>query len=121
MIAGPVPKSAFCGNSLLVSELSGGTDAVSTALQAILNSFVFDYWIRQTVSANLNMFFIMQVPVPRIEEMHKQFESITHRAARLICTTPEFDDLAKSVGLKSHKDGATERARLPSSKPCRGR
>nr|MBP7420078.1 hypothetical protein [Burkholderiaceae bacterium] len=37
------------------------------------------------------------------------------RAARLICTTPEFDDLAKSVGLKGHRDGATdtaERAKL---------
>ena len=40
---------------------------------------------------------------------------IVQRAARLICTTPEFDDLAQSVGLKSHQDSATdptERARL---------
>ncbi len=37
------------------------------------------------------------------------------RAARLICTTAEFDDLAKEVGLGSHKRGATttaDRARL---------
>ncbi|HPC46343.1 MAG TPA: hypothetical protein PLJ50_14470, partial [Candidatus Latescibacteria bacterium] len=37
------------------------------------------------------------------------------RAARLICTTPEFDDLAREVGLAGHEDGATtpaERARL---------
>ena len=37
------------------------------------------------------------------------------RAAKLTCTTPEFDDLAKSVGLGSHKNGAIdseERARL---------
>lgn len=37
------------------------------------------------------------------------------RAARLICTTPEFGDLACEVGLWSHKEGATdpaERARL---------
>ena len=33
----------------------------------------------------------------------------------LICTTPEFDELAKSVGLKGYQDGAsdsTERAKL---------
>ena len=43
------------------------------------------------------------------------FVSIASRAARLLCTTPDFDDLAKSVGLKGHQDGATapaERARL---------
>lgn len=40
---------------------------------------------------------------------------IIKRAARLICTTPEFDDLAREVGLKNHREGATnavERARL---------
>ena len=44
-----------------------------------------------------------------------QFSLIVARAARLICTTPEFDDLAKAVGLESHRNGATdliERSRL---------
>ncbi len=36
------------------------------------------------------------------------FKSIVTRAALLICTGPEFDDLAKEVGLKSHKDGIAE-------------
>lgn len=115
LICGPVTKNAFCGNSLLASRIAVDRDKLTTALQAILNSFVFDYWIRQTVSANLNMFFIMQVPVPRIEDNDKFLNSLTVRTARLICTTPDFDDLAKAVGLKSHRDGATdptERARL---------
>jgi hypothetical protein len=37
------------------------------------------------------------------------------RAAQLICTTPEFDELARDVGIKSHKQGITDltgRARL---------
>ena len=37
-----------------------------------------------------------------------QYELIVNRAAQLVCTTPEFDDLAKAVGLKSHKQGVTE-------------
>ncbi len=98
LIVGPIPPLGFCGNSLLVSVLEGGTVFTSVALQAVLNSFVFDYWIRQTVSANLNMFFIMQVPVPRDPLMTTN--NLTNRAARLICTTSEFDDLAKAVGLK---------------------
>ncbi|HIK09898.1 MAG TPA: hypothetical protein IGS52_06480, partial [Oscillatoriaceae cyanobacterium M33_DOE_052] len=35
---------------------------------------------------------------------------IVSRAAKLICTTPEFDDLAKSVGIGSHKNGVTDAA-----------
>ena len=115
LIVGPIPKNSFCGNSLLVSKLSLHDEIFLPALQAILNSFVFDYWIRQSVSANLNMFFIMQVPVPRISASSKSFGPITNRTARLICTTPDFDDLAKSAGLSSHNGGATdvtERAQL---------
>ena len=58
------------------------------------------------------MFFIMQVPVPRDPLMTTN--NLTNRAARLICTTSEFDDLAQVVGLKSHKDGATD----PAERAC---
>ena len=30
------------------------------------------------------------------------------RAAQLICTTPEFDDLANEVGLRSYREGVTD-------------
>jgi hypothetical protein len=43
------------------------------------------------------MFFIYQLPVPRLTEKDPAFRPIVERAARLICTTPEFDDLAKDV------------------------
>jgi hypothetical protein len=45
----------------------------------------------------------------------KWFDEIVERAAKLICTTPEFDDLAKEVGLGSHLNGVTnevQRAKL---------
>ena len=35
-------------------------------------------------------------------------EKIVTRAAKLICTTPEFDDLAAEVGLGSHQNGVTD-------------
>jgi hypothetical protein len=53
--------------------------------------------------------------IPRLPKEDIRFQAIASRAARLICATPEFDDLAKEVGLKSHKHGATdpnERAQL---------
>ena len=54
------------------------------------------------------MFYVYQMPVPRLTEKDPRFAPIVERAARLICTTPEFDSLARQVGLKSHKDGVTE-------------
>jgi hypothetical protein len=67
-----------------------------------------DYYVRQMVSANLNMFFIYQLPVPRLSNKDKTFWPIVERAARLICTTPDFDDLAREVGLKNHHVGITD-------------
>ena len=82
---------------------------------AIWNSFVLDWVIRQKVTTTLNFFYIYQLPVPRLTASDPRFAPIVSRAAKLVCTSPEFDDLAKAVGLKDHKSGATdpaERARL---------
>ena len=94
----------------LVAALDQSDSRLVPYLLAVLNSFAVDYWVRQTVSANLNMFFIKQIPVPRIDEVHQHFTGLVHRAARLICTTPEFDALAREVGLAGHEDGATNEA-----------
>ncbi len=84
-------------------------------LCAVWNSYVVDYLVRMKVTTTLNFFYVYQLPVPRLTAKDKAFGPIVERAARLICTTPEFDDLAKEVGLKNHKQGATdpaERAKL---------
>jgi hypothetical protein len=117
LIVGALPKNVFCGNSILVlKRLSLDTnlsDAEVIAIQAILNSLVIDAYIRQMVSANLNMFYICQLPIPRLTETDSAFTPIVTRAAKLICTTPEFDDLAKTVGLGSHNPiHPEERAQL---------
>lgn len=61
------------------------------------------------------MFYVYQSPVPRLQKHDRKFRSIASRAARLMCTTPEFDALAQQAGLRDHRDGATDpadRARL---------
>ena len=61
------------------------------------------------------MFNTYQLPVPRLTKDDPQFAPLVERAARLVCTSPEFDDLAKAVGLRDHRDGVTdpnERARI---------
>ncbi len=46
-------------------------------LLALLNSFVLDYYIRQRVSANLNFFFLYELPIPDVsEEVMKRVVSL---------------------------------------------
>jgi hypothetical protein len=114
MIAAILPPGVFSGHSLNVAFEPETADE-QLLLLAVMNSYVLDYYLRQQVSANLTMFFIYQCPAPRLAKADSHFMPILHKAARLTCTAPEFDALAKSVGLKSHRDGATdpaERARL---------
>ncbi len=77
-------------------------------ITALLNSFVVDYLIRQRITAHLSFFFVYNLPIPRLTKKDSAFAPIVKRAAKLICTTPEFDDLAKTVGLGSHKKGVTD-------------
>jgi hypothetical protein len=109
MIATLLPPNVFYGHSI---NATPAADVPSQLLftTAMLNSFVVDFSLRQRVSQNLTMFYIYQLPVPRLTEQDQEFAPIVKRAAKLICTTPEFDDLAKEVGLGSHLNGVTDEA-----------
>ncbi len=110
LIATILPKEVFCGNSLLTSagsELDGKT---LLFVVGIFNSFVVDTMLRSKATINVNMFYVYQLPIPRLTEKDPEFAPIVARAAKLICTTPEFDDLAREVGLGSHKNGVTAAA-----------
>jgi hypothetical protein len=114
MIATVLPCRVFYGHSINATR-SGLDPRVLLFLTAMLNSFVVDFSLRQRVSQNLTMFYVYQLPVPRVTEKDAAFAPIVDRAAKLICTTPEFDELSREVCLGSHKKGATnevERARL---------
>jgi Alw26I/Eco31I/Esp3I family type II restriction m6 adenine DNA methyltransferase len=102
-----LPKNIYCGHSLNVS-LSYFNNKYLLIISSILNSFCFDFVLRQQVSANLTMFFIYQTPVPRLTEKDPYFQEIVERAAKLICTTAEYDELAREVGLGSHENGVTD-------------
>ena len=127
MIASMLPPKRFAGNTLNLQQqyqfaVSGENwEQVRTAtlvdqlyLCGVLNGFVVDWLLRRKITSHLNMFYVYQVPVPR-ERSGVRFDSIVQRAAKLICVNASFDDLAIEVGLRDHRDGATdppERARL---------
>ena len=75
---------------------------------AVMNSYVVDFTLRQRVTSNLTFFFLYQVAAPRLTSSSPAFAPIVTRAAKLICTTPEYDDLAAEVGLGSSQNGVTD-------------
>ena len=116
-----ITAPTFHGNKLPALRIFDGdgqrliTNLEQMFLCAIWNSFVLDWMIRQKVTATLNFFYLYQLPVPRIGHGNNAIAAYVQRAARLICTAPKFDALAKELGLRDHRDGATdpaERARL---------
>lgn len=94
-----LPPNVFTGNSLNLNR-NKLDYKILLYLVGMFNSFVLDFYIRRMVSANVNMFYMYQLPVPRLNEKDKVFKMIVERAGKLICTTSEFDTLAKEIGLK---------------------
>jgi len=113
MIAAIIPPT-FHGNKIPTVRIYGDngarllSDTTQMYLAAVWNSFVIDYLLRMKITNTLNFFYIYQLPIPRLTEHDPQFAPIVERAAKLICTTPEFDDLAREVGLGSHANGVTD-------------
>ncbi len=114
LIAGFVPK-AFCGNTLPL--VTSPTDyPTQLFLACCLNSFTLDWLLRQKVTTHCSFFYVYQLPIPRLTAKAPDFLPLAERAARLVGTAPEFDDLLKEIFGKSatHKThGVTDpQARL---------
>jgi len=66
---------------------------------SVLNSFVFDYIIRQKMSgANLNQFILEQIPLPNYKLWARFEKIIMRKCIELICTNKELDAFAKDCG-----------------------
>ncbi|UAJ74603.1 ATP-binding protein (plasmid) [Synechocystis sp. PCC 7339] len=100
-----IPANNFCSENFQVALNfnENGSRRIKYSemffLCAVWNSFVVDFMLRQRVSANINFFYVYQLTIPRLQKGDAWFDEIVERAAKLICTTPEFDELAAEVGL----------------------
>ena len=110
MVCAVLPENVFFGHSLSSVKRGDGyfDNDEMLCFTAMMSSFVVDFSLRQSVATQLTMFYVNQTPVPRLSRGDLFFDSIVHRAAQLICTTPEFDHLAADVGLGSHHNGVMD-------------
>jgi hypothetical protein len=83
LIASVLPASVFCGNSILINAGHSLNEETLIFITAILNSLVLDAFLRLKVSQNINMFYIYQLPVPRLTKSDPIVAPIVSRAAKL--------------------------------------
>jgi len=106
MIACILPPKSFTWDNLAVAVILDITqdppkkiikNSELCFLEAIFNSFVFDFLIGMQTNSNLSFFIVYSIPVPRITEGNLFFDSIVARVARLTCVNQEFSNLWKSL------------------------
>lgn len=86
-------KSPGCGHSLNSITINGHDSSEHFFFNAVFNSYVVDFVTRQKVTTNLTMFYLYQLPIPRLTSSNWFFDQIVPRAARLICIDEEFAEL----------------------------
>lgn len=77
LVASVVPRT-FAGNSLNVWTSIEPSQLL--ACVCTVNSFTIDWLLRQSVSANINMFYLYQLPIPRLRPADSFFDAIVRRA-----------------------------------------
>ena len=104
LISAVIPKNHFISNSLhgvhINSNQSPKNNKYMLLLQAFLNSFAVDYFIRQKVSVNINKKYITPLKIPRLTEKDPYFKELVEGSARLTCISNEFNELADEIGIK---------------------
>src|SRR6266566_4557417 len=73
-------------------------------LCGVFNSFTLDYLLRFKVTAHVNMFYLYQLPVPRLTIDNPRYEAIATRVAQLVCVGTEFDEIRRELlgNVNSH-------------------
>jgi hypothetical protein len=108
LICSIIPPRSFCDNSTNYVIPNNYASRELVFACAVMSSFVFDFLVRSRLDNNVTIGLMKQLPMPRLSDNDPYFSDIVERAAKLICTTPGFDDLAAEVGLGSHTNGVTD-------------
>lgn len=98
MLATILPRNVFANHKLMLSDLHCFSCAAEPLfLCAVMNSFTVDWCIRKRVTTSISMFMVYQLPIPRLTAADAAFRPLVERAARLVGTSAEFDDLLREI------------------------
>ena len=77
---------------------------MNARLCGFVNSFVVDFILRKKIAANINMFQVYELPIPKIKIDNKYFVELIKNVAKVICVNSDFDELAKKVNVTGVKN-----------------
>lgn len=100
MIMCLLPRNVFTGNSLKI-DVAPKTNLDKLIILAFMNSLITDFYIRSTVSANLNTHYVYQLPIPRLSPSDAGYQLLLEGASQLVCTDELFASLwEEAIGKK---------------------
>ena len=97
LIAAVVPPSTICDTVAIIEGDAERQNRCVLYLSGLFNSLCLDYVLRLKIATTVNMFYVYQLPLPRLNPGNPYFDAIVPRAARLTCTRPEFAGLWQQV------------------------
>ncbi len=116
-IASMIPANVFLNNKLICTvnfnykkvenkiEQNIKSTHELNYLMALYNSLVLNYYLRNKISATLNMFYIYELPIP--DAADKQKQEIVRRAFSLLyrkSNSADFEDLRRELSVEPDTD-----------------
>jgi hypothetical protein len=105
-IATMLPPGLLCGHTISVERTPDlRTNAAALSLVAIMNSFPFDWMLRQKAAAHVSIYILLDLPVPHLRPEAARF--LSHAALRLCCNHAGFAALwREQLGDAWHEKAA---------------
>ena len=92
VIATMLPPGVLCGHTISVERKPARRpNAAALTLVAILNSFAFDWLVRQKAAAHVSLYILADLPVPALSPEADVF--LAHGCLRLCCNHRDFAPL----------------------------
>ena len=102
LVSSIIPQNSFITNSLqcfYIKMEKSKENKYTLLLQAFLNSFLIDYFLRKKISETINKKFLLTLRIPRLTEKDSSFNKLVKKSAQLTCIGKEFNKLADEVGI----------------------
>jgi hypothetical protein len=91
-IAAMLAPGVLCGHTISVERKPAGRpNAAALSLVGLMNSFPFDWLLRQKAAAHVSLYILAELPVPRLATDADRF--LAHGALRLCCNHRGFAPL----------------------------
>jgi hypothetical protein len=91
-IAAVLPPGVLCGHTISVERRpSRRPNAVALTLVGVMNSFPFDWLLRQKAAVHVSLYILSELPVPELAPDAERF--VAHGCLRLCCNHRGFTSL----------------------------